>query len=292
MAAVRAELHAVNSGGFTVQRFPSRASAADAVRNRQVAAAYIGTSASSPELYVARAASSIRANYLETVFTQIAAATTASPPQLIDLVPLLPGDSGTAVFFYVFPVMMVAVITVLVLLQKAPTWSIERRMATVAAIGVLGASTAYVTAVNLKVLPNDLELLACAFCLNQVVGQMAVGLAPILKQYFLPVVMTWILVLSVPSAGATMVSDVIPTGLRYMSDVLPLAQAISIVRSVAYFGGAQTLGPWLEMLVWGILALMVLGVARSRMHRSAGVSASSATSIPSSELVTGAGTLR
>jgi hypothetical protein len=294
VAAVSAELHAVNSGGFNVQRLPSGASAADAVRNRQVAAAYIRTSASSPELYVARAASAIRANYLQTVFTQIAAATHATPPQLVDLVPLLPGDSGTGVFFYVFPVMMVAVITVLVLLQKAPTWSIEQRMATVAVIGVLGAATAYVTAVNLKVLPNELELLACAFCLNQVVGQMAVGLAPILKQHFLPVVMTWILVFSVPSAGATMVSDLIPTGLRYLSDVLPLAQAVSIVRSVAYFRGAQTLGPWLVLLVWGILALIVLSVARSRTRGSAGVSASPATSAPPpvSGVVIGAATLQ
>jgi hypothetical protein len=264
---VKGELGAVNSGGFNVLQFPSRKAAAIAVRDRQVAAAYVESSQSSPDLYVARAASAIRANYLQQLFAQMAVDTQGPPPQTIDLVPLLQGDSGTGVFFYVFPVMMVGVITVLVLLQRAGTWSIEKRMAAVAAVGALGAAAAYVTAVNLKVLPNKPVLLLCAFCLNQVVGQMAVGLAFFLKQYFLPVVMTWILVFSVPSAGATMVSDLIPTGLRYLSDVLPLAQAVSIVRSAAYFDGAQTLTPWLVLSGWGIAALALLGNAIHRAPR-------------------------
>lgn len=265
--AIRAELHAVKPGGFDVEQYRSVTAAADAVRSRQLAAAYVEVPSPSDELLVARAASAISANYLQSVFTEIATETHQAPPRLVDLVPLLSGDSGTGIFFFAFPMMMVGVITVLVLLQKAPTWSIEQRSLSVIGAGAVGALTAYVTSVNLDVLPNKPLLLLSAFVLSQVIGQLLVGLAPLLKGYFLPVVMTFVMIVSVPSAGATMAPDLIPTGLRYLSAVLPLAQTAKIVRSVAYFDGEQTLGPWLILLGWGVIALAVLGVARRSLNR-------------------------
>jgi hypothetical protein len=264
---VSGELHAVSSGGFAVQRFPSRSAAAAAVRNRQEAAAYVALPPSNPQLYLARAASAIRANYLQQVFAQIASEAHTPPPRLVDLVPLLPGDSGTGVFFFGFPMVMVGVITVLVLLQRAPTWSIERRMAAVAAMGAVGAVAAYITAINLNVLPNKPLLLLNAFVLSQIVGQLLVGLVPLLKQYFLPVVMTFILILGVPTAGATMAPDLLPTALRYLSDVLPFAQAVKITKNVAYFGGSDSLAPILILLAWAAVAGLCLSVDQYRANR-------------------------
>jgi hypothetical protein len=255
------ELRAVSSGGFDVEHMPSRAAASAAVRNRQVTAAYVDARASSPELYVARAASAIRANYLQGVFAQIAAKTRTSPPELVDLVPLLPGDSGTGIFFFVFPLMMVGVIAVLVLLQRAPTWSIERRAVAVVAVGVVGATTAYITVNLLDVLPNKPVLFLYGFLISQVFGQLLLGSASLLRQYFLPVALTFALVLSVPTAGATAVPDLLPTGLRYLSDVFPLAQGVMITRSVAYFDGADILIPTLILASWAAVACVVLGIA-------------------------------
>jgi hypothetical protein len=259
--AVSRELHAVNSGGFNVQQLPSRSIAMAAVRNREVAAAYVEGPSLGPQLYVARAASAISANYLQQVFAQIASESRTSPPQTIDLAPLLPGDSGTGIFFFAFPMVMVGVITVLVLLQKAPSWSIERRLVAVAVMAAVGATMAYTTAISLDVLPNKPVLLVTAFFLSVIIGALLVGLAPFLKQHFLPVVMTFILILGVPSAGATMMPDLLPTGLRYLSDVLPLAQAVKIIRSVTYFDGTDTLAPTLILLVWAAIALLVVGIA-------------------------------
>jgi ABC-type multidrug transport system permease subunit len=159
---------------------------------------------------------------------------------------------------------MVGVITVLVLLQKAPTWSVERRLVAVAVMGAVGATMAYATAISLDVLPNKPVLLVTAFFLSVIIGALLVGLAPFLKQHFLPVVMTYILILGVPSAGATMMPDLLPTGLRYLSDVLPLAQAVKIIRSETYFDGTDTLAPTLILLVWAAIALLAVGVARDR----------------------------
>ena len=262
--AVSEELRAVNSGGFNVRQLPSRSIAKTAVRNREVAAAYVEVPFSVPQLYVARAASAISANYLEQVFAQSASERGTSPPQTVDLAPLLPGDSGTGIFFFSFPMVMVGVITVLVLLQRAPTWSIERRLIAVAVMGAVGASTAYIVAISLDVLPNKPVLLLTAFSLSVIIGGLLVGLAPFLKQHFLPVVMTYILILGVPSAGATMMPDLLPSGLRYLSDVLPLAQAVKIIRSVAYFNGADTQGPTLILLVWAVIAVVVVGIAWDR----------------------------
>src|SRR6202043_3129964 len=213
------ELDDIRSGGFEVGQARSQAEAVAAVRDRHVAAAYVATLQPSAALYVARAASAIRASYLQGVFAQLAVETRARPP------------------------LLVAIGTALVLLQRASAWSIARRMLAVAVIGAVGATTAYVTVERLRVLPDKPVLLFYAFFLSQVFGQLLLGAAPLLKQYFLPVAMTFALILGVPSSGGTVPPDLLPTGLRFLSNVLPLAQGVKVTRSVAYFGGAGLLPP-------------------------------------------------
>lgn len=263
---VRQDLVAESSGGFQVRAVPTRAAAVVAVRDRQVDAAYVDLLPSGPTLYVARAASAIRANYLQSVFTQVSARQGDSPPPLVDLVPLLSGDSGTGIFFFTFPMMMVGVITVIVLLQKVPTWPIFHRSLAVGAVGAMGAITAYLTATALVVLPRKPLLLLVGFVLSQIYGQLSVGAAPLLKQFFLPVAMTFALVVGAPASGATMMPDLLPTGLRYLSDVLPLAQAVKIAKDIAYFDGGQAGLPTLVLSVWVVGAVLLVGVAWNRQQ--------------------------
>jgi hypothetical protein len=284
--AISKELHAVNAGGFRVELARSEAAAVSAVRDRDVAAGYLETSRPHSVLYVAKAASAIRASYLQGVFTQLALDTRTPPPQLVDVVPLLPGDSGNAVFFFVFPMLMVGIITVLVLLQRAQTWSIEHRALAVVGMGAVGAAAAYITVVNLDALPNKPALLFYAFFLSQVFGQLLLGAAPILKQYFLPIAMTFALVVGVPSAGGTVPPDLLPVGLRYLSDVLPLAQGVKVTRSVAYFHGAELLGPTMILVGWAVVALIGLVFVRYRDTpsddtRSEGVTMTDQLTVPS-----------
>jgi len=284
--AISNELQAVNSGGFRVEQVRSEPAAESAVRDRDVAAAILERAPSPPVLYVAKAASSIRASYLQGVFTQLALDARTSPPQLVDVVPLLPGDSGNAVFFFVFPMLMVGIITVLVLLQRAQKWSIEHRALAVVGMGAVGAVAAYVTVVNLNALPDKPALLLYAFFLSQVIGQLLLGAAPILKQYFLPIAMTFSLVVGVPSAGGTVPPDLLPVGLRYLSDVLPLAQGVRVARSVAYFHGADLLAPTMILVAWAVVALIGLAFVRYRGKpsddtRSDGVTATDQLTMPS-----------
>ncbi|HEX4531795.1 MAG TPA: hypothetical protein VIA11_20585 [Acidimicrobiia bacterium] len=258
------ELHDIRPGGFDVDQTRSQAEAVAAVRDRQVAAAYVVTGQPGPVLYLARAASATRASYLQGVFGQLAVHTRARPPLLVDVVPLFPGDSGNGVFFFVFPMMLVGLVTVLVLLQRASAWSVGRRMLAVAVTGAVGATTAYVTVTRLSVLPDKPVLLLYAFFLSQIFGQLLLGAALLLKQYFLPVALTFVLILNVPSAGGTVPPDLLPTGLRVLSNVLPLAQGVKITRSVAYFDRAELLVPTLILVGWAFVALAALVVSSKK----------------------------
>jgi hypothetical protein len=253
------ELHGVNAGGFAVRPLPSAAAATAAVRDREVAAAYV-EDGSAATVYLARAAAPIRASYLQGVFAGIAGETGRQPPLIVDLVPTATGDGGAGVFFVVFPLMMAALIPAIVLLQL-PTWRIGRRIVMVAGVGAIATTATYLTAVSLDVLPARPLLLVYAFLLTQVFGQLMVGAAPLLRQYFLPAALTFALILNVPSSGGTASPDLLPTPFRYLSDALPLAQAVDVTRSVAYFHNADITQPTLLLLLWAAITVGTVAIA-------------------------------
>jgi hypothetical protein len=255
---LRGELHRVNAHGFEVRAVGSTATATAAVRDRRVDAAYVaGTSGT---LYVARAASAIKANYLQGVFAQLAAATHRPPATVVDVVPLASGDAGTGIFFFVFPLMMAGLIAAIVLLQL-PTWGIGRRAIFVVGVGVVGSLAEYLSVVGLHVLPGKPLLLAYAFLLTQVYGQLMVGAAPLLKQYFLPFSLTLSMVLSVPSSGGTVPADLVPAFFRDLSYVLPLAQGVKVTRGIAYFHYVGIAQATLVLGLWAALAAATIAVA-------------------------------
>jgi hypothetical protein len=135
-------------------------------------------------------------------------------------------------------------------------------------VGAVGTTATYLTAVSLDVLPGKPLLLAYAFLLTQMFGQLMVGAAPLLKQYFLPAGLTFALILSVPSSGGTVTPDLLPTPFRYLSDALPLAQAVDITRSVAYFHNANITQPTLIMLLWAAIAAGTVAFAWLRQPRT------------------------
>jgi hypothetical protein len=173
---------------------------------------------------------------------------------------LAAGDGGTGIFFFVFPLMMTGVITAIVLLQ-VPAWRIGQRVLALAGVGAVGTLAAYLTAVSLNILPDKPLLLVYAFGITQVFGQLMVGAGPLLKQYFLSFALTFALILSVPSSGGTVSPDLMPTPFRYLSDALPLAQAVNITRSLAYFHNVDVTRPTLVLVLWVAIAAGVVAVA-------------------------------
>lgn len=251
------ELHRV-ANGFVVREVASAAIATAAVRDRKVDAAYVA--APTGTVYVARAASAIGASYLQGVFARIAGETGRPAPPVVDVVPLASGDGGTGIFFFVFPLMMTGLITAIVLLQL-PTWGVGRRVSFVVGVGVVGALATYLTAVGLDVLPAKPLLLAYAFLLTQVYGQLMVGASHLLKQYFLPVSLSLALILSVPSSLGTIPLYLLPAFFRDLSYVLPLAQGVKVTRGVAYFRNAGIAQATLVLGLWAAIAAAAVAVA-------------------------------
>lgn len=259
------ELHRVKANGFVVRKVGSAATATAAVRDRSVDAAYVAGATGT--VYVARAASAIRANYLQGVFSQIAAETGRPLPPVVDLLPLASGDAGTGIFFFVFPLMMAGLIAAIVLLQL-PTWRIGRRAIFVVGVGAVSALAEYLTVVGLHVLPGKPLLLVYAFLLTEVYGQLMVGAAPLLKQYFLPVALTLSMVLSVPSSGGTVPPDLLPAFFRDLSYALPLAQGVKVTRGIAYFHNTGIAQATLVLGLWAAIAAATVTIAWLRQSRT------------------------
>jgi hypothetical protein len=133
------------------------------------------------------------------------------------------------------------------------------------------------TATSLDVLPDKPVLLAYALVLSQVFGQLMLGLAPLLKQYFLPVAMTFSLLLGSPTSSGSMPSDLLASGYVTPSHVFPLAQGVKITRSLAYFNSADVVAPTLILLGWAVLMVGVASIAWTRQSRQSKAKEAGAT---------------
>jgi ABC-type multidrug transport system permease subunit len=142
-----------------------------------------------------------------------------------------------------------------------------RRVTYVGAVGAVSALAAYLTVVGLNVLPGKPLLLVYAFLLSQVYGQLMVGAAPLLKQYFLPVSLTSALILSVPSSGGTVPPDLLPAFFRDLSYVLPLAQGVTVTRGVAYFHNSGIAQATLVLGLWAAVAAAIVALTSLRQSR-------------------------
>jgi Carboxypeptidase regulatory-like domain len=269
VARVTTALDTVRANGFSVTAAPSAAAARTAVEGGDAAAAYLPGTATATVL-VAPASSASQATYLTAVFTQVAEAQGADIRR-VDAAPLATGDvSGVSLMFVGLPLMLVGLITALVLLQFG-AWGIRAKAITVAATGTFATIFVYLVGTALHVIPADEWLLLFGFMLTQAIGWLAVGAAYFTRQFFMPVIMTFVLVLGLSTAGATVAGDMLPTPLAWLNDVLPFAQWVDAARASAYFGGRHLALPLTILGLWDVAgaALLIASavVARKRAER-------------------------
>ena len=260
-------LSAVQPGGYLVRPFTDTGAAEAAMRTGDVVAAYVPGHPA--RALLAPASSAIRAN---DVYATLSAVDPGAPTARVAVVPTAPGDvSGIGLMFVGLPLLLVGLITGLLLLQFA-TWSFRARLVTVAATGAFASVFTYLLAEQMSVLPNDEWLLLWGFLLTQTIGWIVIGVAPFVKQFLLPVAMTFVVVLQLPTGGATVPGDMLPPVLRFLNAVMPFAQYVDLARSSAYFGGAHLLKPLLTLLAWAVAgAGLIVAAALVRRRRLAEV---------------------
>ncbi|MGT2427428.1 hypothetical protein [Amnibacterium kyonggiense] len=238
IATAREALTMSGVSGIVLEPISSAAQGVRDVRADAADAVYLP--GAQPRLLVATAGSLSRANFLTNLFGRIAA-----PMHIVreDVLPAASGDtSGVSLLFVGLPLLLTGLITALILLQFA-MWSIPVKAAVIAATGGFATVFVYLLAQQIDAIPKDGWLLLWGFLLTQTIGWIATGAATFVRQFFLPVVFTFALVLQLPSAGATVPADMLPAVLRWLNGVLPLAQYIDLARSSAYFSSHGLVGP-------------------------------------------------
>lgn len=239
---------------------PSQARAM--VASGALAAATDGT-----DLLLASAASATRAGYLEDAFAA------ASVGQLvpIDVNPLPRGDaSGVALFFYALPNLLVGLITSIVLLQAGPL-PIWKKALTIFATGLFSAVFSFVLATGMQAIPSDLRLIGYALLLTQTIGWLTTAAALYARHFFMPLAMTFVLILGIPSSGATVNADMLPYAVRWIGDWHPFAQFIDLARADAYLGSDGGARPLAVIGAWAVFgsALLLARALRDRKAPSA-----------------------
>jgi hypothetical protein len=210
--------------------------------------------------YVSSAASASRAGYLNAVL---------HPASTVDIVPLAHGDvSGVGLFFFGLPMLLIGMITSIVLLQFG-MWPVRRKVIAVFATGAFAAIVTFVVGVSRDVIPADGRLLLYGFALTQAIGWLTTALPRLVKQFFLPVAMTFVLILGIPTAGGTVNADMLPTGLRWLHDVLPFAQFVDAARDDAYFGGRGVAHPLTILGAWVVGSALLLAWTARPVKRAA-----------------------
>ena len=139
----------------------------------------------------------------------------------------------------------------------------------IAGVGTVATVSTYLAAVQLDIVPNKPLLLLPQFVLTQVFGQLLVGVALLLTRFFLPVAMTFLMILSVPSSGGVVTPDLLPAPFRLLNETLPLAQGVKINRSVAYFDNAGLTRPVVVLTLWVAIAVGTVVVASARQRHTA-----------------------
>ncbi len=245
---------------FTLTPQASAAEARAAVAEGRAAAAIDGDT-----VYVASAASPTRADFL----TQIAPDLTPGNTRVVDLVPTAAGDiSGVSLFFYALPLLLVGLITSIVLLQLGP-WRVRNKVITIAATGAFASVFAYLVATTLDAIPADPRLVLYGFILTQAIGWLTTAAALSLRQYFMPAAMTFVLILGIPTSGATVNADMLPPALHWLHSVLPLGQFIDTARASAYLHTTSVTRPLLGLVVWAATGAALLALAARKARHTA-----------------------
>jgi len=261
IAETAAALDRVAANGFVVTAVATAEAGRSAVEDGDVAAVIDGST-----VYVSTAASSTRADYL----TAIAPGVVGPAAKVVDVRPTSSEDvSGVSIFFYGLPVLLVGMITSIVLVQLG-MWPVWKKVATIAATGAFASVFTYLLARALDVIPADGWLIVYAFLLTQAIGWLTTVAALHAKQFFMPIAMTFVLILGIPSSGGTVNADMLPGFIGWLNSFLPYSQFINAARASAYQSDTNLLRPLLILGAWAAVggALLAWTAMRVRVSRA------------------------
>jgi hypothetical protein len=280
VALVTGELDTAKPGAFKLLPAGTMAQARQDIISRRAYGAILVSGQGRTDVLVASGASPVVASVLTAVAAKMDGASTR-PANVTDVVPTAAADqTGAAFSFTVLPLMLSSLIAGVLLTLRVPDPS--RRAAALAAFGIGGGLvSAAVAHTWLKVIPGNYPDIACAMGLAALAGAAGVsGLAHFGARFGkrhvgLGVGGAIIMLLGNPFSGMSGAPEMLPGIWGFIGQCLPTGAAATLLRSVAYFDGARSAGPWTVLGIWAGAGLLLTLTA----HRSTGGQPSSDPSL-------------
>jgi hypothetical protein len=275
VALITGELDTAKPGAFKLFPASSPAQARQDIIGRRAYGAILVSGTGRVDVLEASGASPAVASVLTATAAKMDGLTTR-PANVTDIVPTSAADpTGAAFSFTVLPLMLGSLIAGVLLTLKMP--DPVRRAAGLAVFAVgAGLVSAAVAHTWLGVVPGNYVVIASAMGLASLAAAGGVsGLAHFTarfgkRQVGLGLGGVIIMLLGNPFSGMASAPEMLPGIWGFIGECLPTGAAATLLRSVAYFGGARSAGPWTVLGIWaGAGLLLTLTAHRSIGGRSA-----------------------
>jgi hypothetical protein len=281
VALVTGELDTAQPGAFRLLPASTTALARQDITSRQAYGAILVSGPGRISVLVASGGSPAVASVLTAVAAKMDG-TSMRPANVTDIVPTAAADpTGAAFSFTVLPLMLSSLIAGVILTLRVPGPS--RRAAGLVAFGIGGGLvSAAVAHTWLGVIPGTFAVIASAMGLAALAAAAGVsGLAHLGARFGkrhvgLGVGGAIIMLLGNPFSGMSSAPEMLPGIWGFIGQCLPTGAAATLLRSVAYFDGARSRGPWTVLAIWAGAGLLLTLTA----HRSMGSRSSADPSFP------------
>jgi hypothetical protein len=282
VALVTGQLEEAEPGAFKLLPAGTTAQARQDIMSREAYGAILVSGPGRTEVLVASGGSPAVASVLTAMAAKMDGVGTR-PANVTDIVPAAAADqTGAAFSFTVLPLMLSSLIAGVMFTLRVPDPS--RRATALAAFGIGGGLvSAAVAHTWLGVIPGNFPDIACAMGLAALAAAAGVsGLAHFGARFGkrhvgLGVGGVIIMLLGNPFSGMSSAPEMLPGIWGFIGQCLPTGAAATLLRSVAYFDGARSGGPWAVLGIWAGAGLLLTLTA----HRSIGRS-SADLSLPAS----------
>jgi hypothetical protein len=259
VAAVTGQISLAKPGAFRLIPAATPGQAQADVTGRRAYGA-IELTGGAPKMLVAPGASPAVANILTSLADRM---TGVAAPPVRDIVPASPADpNGTGFAFTVLPIAMSSLAAgILLSLGIRSRWS---RAAALVAFGVGGGAVSMAVAHTwLGIVPGSFPVLAAIAGLAALAAAAGVsGLAHVADRFGritagAAIGGALIMLVGNPFSAAGSAPEMLPGAWGMVGQSLPNGALVTLLRSVAYFDGARSAGPWIVLAVWAAAGLLL-----------------------------------
>lgn len=269
VAIVSGKISDADPGAFTfVPAASATAARADITSRVTYGAIVLGNEPNEPRVLIASGASPAVASVLTQLGSKLAG-NPATPKNVTDIVPATRGDSSGGFGLTVLPLMLTSLIAGALLTMRVRRSS-HRLLAIVGFSITGGLMIAGVAHSWFGIIPGDFIVIASVIALGELAISAGVsGLAELghrfgRRAHGLGLGYAVLMLIGNPFSGMNSAPQLLPGDWGTIGQALPTGAVATLLRSVAYFDGARSAGPWTVLGIWAGAGLLLLALAGPR----------------------------